>query len=91
VSGPSADAKARIASLLETGASARDVVARLHYARSYVFAVQAALRREGRIAPPPPKQRPPVSDRATALEYGRVLAMGKVAAGEWVLPKGATR
>lgn len=88
-----------IAVLLLDGLTAGEVAVRLHFTREYVQQVRRSLQRRGALpltrgpevyepwTPPDPG----LADRAAALARGRALVAAKVAAGEWVLPRGGTR
>jgi hypothetical protein len=81
--------------LLAAGWSLRQIAAGLHYSRVHVTACRDVLRAEGRLHEPRgSRERIPWHNpgtRAGALDRGRALVVAKVAAGEWVLPKGNGR
>jgi hypothetical protein len=84
-----------VGALTASGYTPLQIADRTHYSISYVF---QALRELGAGRPPAAQRRTPgyapwmppdvnAEARRAALERGRALALAKVAAGEWVLPK----
>ena len=89
------DVKRATAALLAAGWSLRQIAAGLHYSRQHITRCRDVLRAEGRLPEPRgSRERVPWHNPRTregALDRGRALVADKVASGEWVLPKGATR
>jgi len=82
---PTPETRKRAVALKARGLTDKRVAAELGYSLSEVRRLLLRAQADAAQALPQP------TERELALERGRFLAECKVAAGEWVLPKGATR